>query len=365
MKKTLIALAAVAAATGAMAQSTVTISGVFDIGYGKVNDADNSKDASRVAQNGSATSAIVFAGTEDLGGGLTARFRYEANPDLVNGAGLASTASGSNGYNFVGVSSTKFGQVLLGRLNTSTLATWGVANRFGTAMGSGYANTFGRQSTGADPFETTPTRFNGAIEYTSPTFSGVTVRFMHVPKVDNASGNNDTTGANRAGVQDIGVTYAAGPLTVAYSRQQAKRGANGIGSSFVPTQTGLADANSKQTYDLLAARYVMGDITVRGGIFNLKRTTNGAVDATNGKFSGQTIGASYQMGQIELSAQYTRSNDKSTSTDVDRKIIGLGADYAFSKRTAAYVRYESYDANTVTAANDKVKTTHVGIRHSF
>ena len=114
---------------------------------------------------------------------------------------------------------------------------------------------------------------------------------------------------------------------------------------------------------------------------------------------------------------YSKRDDKSTANvtnlgtngvsyaDADRTTLGLGADYALSKRTAVYFRYQAVDPNTnrsgmnstatastttagsVTAAGvataagavtnnsaatinsqssfDKVTTMAVGIRHSF
>jgi len=146
MKKSLIAIAALASVS-AYAQSTVTITGVFDLGYRQVA-APFSTSTKGGFQNGTATSAILLQGEEDLGGGLKANFRYEINPDLTAGAGLSGnvlasgttsamgshgstnyvrTSNGANGYNFVGVSGG-FGGVKFGRLNTGTLATWGIGS---------------------------------------------------------------------------------------------------------------------------------------------------------------------------------------------------------------------------------------------
>ena len=100
---------------------------------------------SRVAHNGDATTAIILQATDDIGGGLTAAFRYEINPDFVNGTGFTGGITGSgtgvnatavgatetvaygngaNGYNFIGVTSKDMGGIKLGRLNTGTLTAW-------------------------------------------------------------------------------------------------------------------------------------------------------------------------------------------------------------------------------------------------
>ena len=152
------------AATGAFAQ--VTMTGIMDAGYqsGKEYGAD----AKTVVQNGSRTTAIKFIGVEDLGGGLKAKFQFEADPAItaMNGnnnntpyaipvAGL--TANGTaqvttskqqaaaqsglvgKGYNYVMLESATLGSIEFGTINTNTLSTQGLgAQKFGTAIGSGY-----------------------------------------------------------------------------------------------------------------------------------------------------------------------------------------------------------------------------------
>ena len=80
------------------------------------------------------------------------------------------------------------------------------------------------------------------------------------------------------------------------------------------------------------------------------------------------IGASYVMGATTLFASMGSSNDKTTA-NVDKKVSGIGADYALSKRTNAYVRYESRDVNTNLGADTSTegltKSTAIGVRHTF
>jgi predicted porin len=391
MKKSLIALAALAA-TASFAQSSVTISGLVDIGYGSVNAPANALgvqtgDVKRVAQNGSATTAIVIGGVEDLGGGLKALFRYEMNPDFVGGSGLTGGAGGTsgagaiaiggaaNGYHFVGVEGG-FGKVLFGRLNTGSLAAWGAGSTFGTALGSGYAsngNIYTRYSAATGNFNNTaPTRFNGAVEYTTPVMGGFSARLMHVPQANYAGLGTDAAcasatcaaagpatsiGSNRAGVSDISISYSKAPLNVIAARQTVKVGANAM--SPLANPTGAATGTNELT--TVGANYNLGFATVRGGFWT--ETVGTTVDT-----SGYQLGASFPMGAITLHAGVARSNDK-TATNQDRSIMGLGADYALSKRSNVYARYENRDANknssADTSAAGTTKTMHVGVRHTF
>jgi predicted porin len=391
MKKTLVALA-VLASTGAFAQSSVTLSGLFDIGYGSVNGPANALgvqtgDISRVAQNGSATSAILFGGVEDLGGGMKALFRYEINPDLVGGSGFSGGAggtagtgaiaigNGANGYHFVGVEGG-FGKVLFGRLNTGSLSAWAAGSTFGTALGSGYGasgNIYTRYSSTAGNFNNTaPTRFNGAVEYTTPVVGGLSARLMYVPQANYAGEGTATAcasatcaaagpaasiGSNRAGVSDISVAYSAGKFNAVAARQTVKVGTNAMSALVNPT--GAATGTNELT--TVGANYNLGFATVRGGFWN--ETVGTTVDT-----AGYQLGASYPMGAMTLHASIARSDDK-TATNQDRTIMGLGADYALSKRSTVYGRYENRDANKNSAADTTAagatKTMHVGVRHTF
>ena len=80
MKKSLIALAVLAASGAAMAQSSVTLYGVADVVIHK--DADVS---AKMTSGGVSTSRWGVKGSEDLGGGLSANFNFEQGLDLTNG----------------------------------------------------------------------------------------------------------------------------------------------------------------------------------------------------------------------------------------------------------------------------------------
>jgi predicted porin len=80
MKKSLIALAALAAVGAVSAQSSVTMYGRIDMGWGAATTkaANGAQDKTTGLVDGVQTSnAIGFRGTEDLGGGLTAGFNLE------------------------------------------------------------------------------------------------------------------------------------------------------------------------------------------------------------------------------------------------------------------------------------------------
>ena len=97
MKKSLIALAVLAASGAAMAQSSVTLFGIVDtnVSYldGVSNAAGTNTDSKYgIGTSGNATSRLGFRGVEDLGGGLKAGFHLEG--EIFGDDGNAS------GFNF-------------------------------------------------------------------------------------------------------------------------------------------------------------------------------------------------------------------------------------------------------------------------
>jgi predicted porin len=99
MKKSLVALAALAVAGIASAQSSVTLFGVLDAAVsGYSNKSENrfgsaTVSSTQLSNSGYNASRLGFRGTEDLGGGLAASFWLEAGINNDDGTGAK---SGSN-----------------------------------------------------------------------------------------------------------------------------------------------------------------------------------------------------------------------------------------------------------------------------
>jgi len=98
MKKTLVALAVLAASGAAMAQSSVTLWGVADAALTQASSAVNKK--TQLNNSGISSSQLGFRGNEDLGGGMAAHFWLEAGVANDNGSGGGTNtnnqASGNN-----------------------------------------------------------------------------------------------------------------------------------------------------------------------------------------------------------------------------------------------------------------------------
>ena len=193
MKKSLVALAALAVAGIASAQSSVTLFGVVDA---TINGISNKTDQplflgnvnglpvfgttsvttsqTRLTNSGYNSSRLGFRGTEDLGGGLAASFWLEAGMNNDDGTGAA-TGGGLNFNRRSTVSlSGNFGEVRLGRDYTPTFWNDTVFDPFGTngvgtnliSTANGYSTT--GASTGGFTANSTYVRASNSIGYFLP-----------------------------------------------------------------------------------------------------------------------------------------------------------------------------------------------------
>jgi len=367
MKKSLIALAALAVVSAASAQSTVTLSGNLDVSYGSIGGTTPAANKGQTvsSQIGSSTSAINIEAVEDLGGGMKAGARVELDPRnlMVDGGAFATSQS----YVMI---QTGFGTVKAGRPNTPSYDAFAAASALGTATGSGYTYTNGNV--------TMATRFNRSVKYESPTFSGLTASVVFAPGNDSPAASTAVYGGlpYQRKTTDIGLKYVNGPLNIALANISASSQTNA--ATVAPTGT------AKTSMTTIGASYVLGAFTGYAG-YNTGDTLGYAGSianpvaaraiAENLKTSGFRLGAKYVIGNTTLLASTAKQDiDFTTGVTTAVKVSGIRAEQALSKRTAVYVAYENYNtgfaagtvaATTVTGATGKINTTAVGIRHSF
>ena len=197
MKKTLLAMAVLAASGASFAQSSVTLYGVADLGIAKTTGQSAEMVGNSTANNGSGRFGL--RGTEDLGGGLKAGFNYEAGINAEDGSiGTKMFARAANI-----TLSGGFGEIRLGRslsLGFNAVAAYELT---GTANYSIIGNTFGFNN---------GTRNDSEIRYTSPEMGGFQAGIGYIMKPDNGG----------AAKLDLGATYKNGPIAagVAYTKTQ-------------------------------------------------------------------------------------------------------------------------------------------------
>jgi predicted porin len=388
MKKSLVALAALAATT-AFAQSSVSITGYFDRGYTIVDNTDNTKDSKTIGSS-AGTTAIKFTVVQDLGGGLKAGFMSETNPsdigsiaqDTAPSSNVATSGNAgqggafNNGESFLNLTGG-FGEVKLGSVNNEllTAATGVAAPGISTGVGSSYSSSwsiFNGVGTGATGFvgiaRTTALSDTGTgvrgirqantIKYASPSINGFKFAYGAAGK----NNNNPTAGGDTAGYTDMSLRYTNGPLDVMYASLKIDTNTNDTNNiqAVASGSTGATAVGKSYTHSLLGATYTMGAFKIHAGTGGTKSD-----EPTLIKTKGSMYGVSYTMGQWDFMAQTAKADDQGSSNK-DRKMTGLGVNYNFSKTVRAYARYDSlnYNSNT-TASGSEVKRTALGMSVTF
>ena len=357
MKKSLIAIAALAAVGAASAQSSVTLYGLADVYAGQSKTVETvgaeKVEVKRTGFNsgGLQGSRIGVKGVEDLGNGLKAVFNYEMGFDAIDGA---LTENGSSGVGFgrravVGVQGG-FGSVLLGRDYTPLF------NLLTASTPNGMANTW---ETTTDAFQT---RANG-VHYAG-NFAGVGVQaFGGYAKETKKTFTNGVLTSTPVDTKStgygLGLSYANGPFMVGVAGQQFKDENGGV------TVSKDTDAGVGASYDFGAAKLFANYVQLKN-----------EVGVNELKTQEANIGVNVPLGAATLMAQYGHNRLKDYENGVQvGKAKGndwvVGANYAFSKRTDVYARvgrmddlkFKDMDGNTV--GSSKAESFGVGLRHKF
>ena len=414
MKKSLIALAALAAVSAASAQSSVTLYGVVDIGYGaqktQSRDGTYSSRSSGVMDGANAGNRIGFRGTEDLGGGLKANFVVEQgiSPTSGNLFGQRNNSAGQQGINqypsasaaiqgsvsgfspatnrqsYVGLSSDGIGTLNVGYQYTNgyelgTLSGYNIGSEGAPGAYTSHLIGVTQYAGGA--------RANG-LTYISPAFGGgFTVRAQY-GALGAATETSTVATAGATSAQATGRRYALmgqyanGPLSaaLAYTNVRATTvaisaltAAPGATAGATPTTIGgVANANQANRVGnlvQLGASYDFGVVKL-AGTYNTGRDGGTALTTTSSRYRGYQVGLSAPFGAIvpfvTVGRAYTLLDGSATGRSADVNQAQIGVRYSLSKRTTAYAFYgrTADNAAAATAAYKDTKTI-VGVAHSF
>ena len=327
MKKTLVALAALAAAS-AFAQSSVTLYGTVDatLQYGSGDVANKTA----LGNSGLNSSELGFKGVEDLGGGLKAGFILAAGVNNDNGTGAstntnnqASGSSASGGLVFNRRSYLQlfggFGEIRLGRDYTPAFWLEAITDPMGiNGVGTSRAFIGGAAYTGA-----VAVRASNSIGWLSPKMSGFGVWLQGY------MGENLSTAASNAGNGgSLLLSYGAGPLSLNL----------GYGSTTTGVGTDQQVTNFGGTYNFGAAAV---------NAYYQKNQATGMPDIT-----GYLVGGSVPMGPGLIRGSYSRTDNNTASTNQ----FALGYVYNFSKMTQMYATFAtvSNDGGAASALNGAV-----------
>ena len=358
MKKSLIALAVLAASGAAMAQSSVTLFGIVDTAVGYVDNANAAGDSVYgLSTSGNATSRLGFRGVEDLGGGLKAGFWLEG--EIFGDDGNAA------GFNFTRRSTVSlmggFGEVRMGRdltPNYSKTISYDLFSQTGIGQFMGWRDwaTNSDVGTTVSTADASNVRSSNMISYYTPNFGGLTAGLGY-------GFDEQTTG--KAGRYVGGyVAYDNGPLSLAASYDQRDLLVNGLvaGSAVLDRDTFT-----------LGGSYNLNVVKLNAIVQQSKYKALGESEKVN----AYALGVSAPVGAGEVKLQYALYDNKIIESKAHH--ISLGYVHNLSKRTAVYgtVSYmDNKDDSNLGLAAKNLKTAgpgfgesqtgvQVGIRHAF
>lgn len=410
MKKSLFAIAAVTAFAGAaQAQSSVTVYGILDMGFGGGNYRNaqpttvNKSTALSVQQAGQATSRLGFRGTEDLGGGSAAFFTFETglSPNSTsNDSGLLSTFN--NRQAFIGLSQKGLGRVSMGTQQTTihdvvSRTTAGANNNvvgdlIYTVNGAGGGASIGTQTSyGLTGGQSYTVRANNTIKFATENLSGFQGNAMFILNGNDTTQNSATSGGSNSTMGwGLGVNYTFKTLFLTANYQslnnQVTVATPGTSPTTAPntfTIFGAGQAatmgrnvNDNQMY--LAGTYDFGILQAFASYINRKASADNN-SLYFQRYTAQQLGVRSNLTKtVNVFASVSTGAWENTGFDVQSANINgyqLGTNYVLSKRTNLYAIWgnasQSNAANSTinpaTARNTSYNANNyaVGMRHTF
>jgi len=409
MKKSLLAVAAMTAFAGAaQAQSSVTVYGLIDYGFGGSSSTAAGPNAQSVAasttasattvagvlkQNtsgfggsGEATSRFGVRGTEDLGGGTRAFFTAEAALATDNaGAGIFSNNAGnSNRQLFVGLGKNGLGAASIGvqytPVHEAAAATdagelnnqngnviYDRTGGFGSATVTGGTGTVGQASSGMTTNSSYTVRSTNMLVLKSERMAGFLGKAFVVAggKDEGAQLTAGTTAATTANLTNntqgyggsIDYTWKKLFATANYQQFVSNTTQLGVSRTYFPGYNGgtfTPGVNSQDMQMYFAATYDFGILKAYAQYVNRKiQNTNNADNYI--QRSAQQIGVRAPITSTVTawaSAGTGAINNTGAGANT-AKFNGwqLGSDYSLSKRTNLYAIYgQTATSNAVTNA---------------
>ncbi len=352
MKKSLVALAILAVAGVASAQSSVTLFGIVDAAY--QHSSGSVSNRTLLVSGGHSSSRLGFMGREDLGRGMSASFWLEADMATDNGSGAltntnnqATGAAGGGGLTFnrrstVSLARADMGELRLGRDLTPHFWNQAVFDPHGPAN-LGSSQPFGSGPGGiAGP---TGVRASNSIGYFLPGnlggFYGQAMYYLG-ENSSNVANSKDGNGSS------IRLGYANGPINVAFATGNTTYAAGKI------TSTNLGGS------------YNLGVATAMA---LLTRDRVGSAVTGNGTL----IGAIVPMGTHQIRASYSTYKTNVGLKPQSNK-FALGYVHNLSKRTALYTTFARVTnsggasvalGGAATKANGSSTGYNFGLRHNF
>lgn len=340
MKKSLIALAALASIGSAFAQTAPSITPYIRIDIGAQNVSGSGK-GTEITDSVYSTSMWGIKGDANIGNGLKAFAKVEQKFAANSANGLVGDGNARVGY--IGVSGA-FGSVSLGSVwgpyDNITIGDAQNYNGFSPYSTQLNAGAHGDNGNGGSSGQTT-----GSIMYTSPSYGGLVYEVNYAPK---KSGGTDISSYG------FDVQYTAGPLSVAAAVDSTPTSVSNLA-------TGAA-VNGKASAWLINGSYNLGKASIFAAVSgaDVKGTALGS-----DKDNGYSVGVAVPMGKLTMSASYgtvkTSGNDMNQHSDA----YGFQGLYALNDHVTAYFGYKNTKMNPNVGATVTTNKVGTGLTMSF
>ena len=312
IRSALAAVGALLCSVGAGAQTAV-IYGLLDASGARVKPVGGGKAMYELDSGNLTRSFLGIRGSEDLGGGLRAVFRFESYVRVDSGS-----VGRVNGDPFWGRESSvglsgAFGTSVLGRNASPLYLTTISFNPFGEAFGFSPAT---RQYFGTSGVMLGDTHWNNSISYNNNT-TDAPLRIHFAANLPEEAARTPPAGRNFG----ASVSYITGPLAATVALERIENSPQAIPAGF-----------HRQTAVQFGATYDFKFVRVYGQAGHVK--TDATLDE---KTTLYQLGAAVPIGTSLILASYGQAHKKSQLSGTTDRTISLGYDYFLSKNTDIYV----------------------------
>lgn len=380
-KKSLAAVAVLAAFAGSAYAADVTMYGRVDLGLRFTNtDADvaTKDDVNKfeMASGNYTGSRFGLKGEEDLGNGMKVAFVLENGFDADDGSFDSNGDDKIFGRQASLHLKGSFGEVAFGRMGimNSTAGTFGIGQL--SALETGWGDVGNQNLIWGAGFSS---RYDNMVTYATPEFAGAKVIAQYsFGKSATADGETQVEGKPTTDrYAGIGVTYNANNLALRAIVDTINK-KSGDADPVVAAKYKDVDDTVRVTvggsYDFgvvkpfLAASYFKDGSMVKLAGIDSKLTGNydgyGVVLGANAPLFGGTLKAT--AGYLKAEEQNVAD---SVAKDVDRFIVGAGYEYKLSKRTVVYADagygQDDIDNNKPNGDKPSYFQAAVGMAHYF
>ena len=353
MKKHFAAVAAIGwmVSTSALAQSSVRLSGLVDTYAAHVKALGAARSTNVVNGGGLSTSYFSFDGTEDLGGGLSARFALAA---------FFRSDSGASGRNDTDVYFSRdasvglanaWGSITAGRASAPNFIPSVLANPFGNSIPFSPLMQHSNVNVNGWTYKTSPadTGWSNQVILGFTPVAGLRVNLQY--QFGEQASDSPTSGRKNVGANFI---YGNGPLGVVgyYERDQIQNP-----NPLTPITVSVANVAvpaTKQVW-MVGATYDLRFVKLYGTF------GRGSTDVIDTASKTTSAGVSVPIGAGQLLAAAARTQVDLGASDKTRTTMTVGYDYNLSKRSDLYMLVMRDRATALSSGTSLA----AGIRHRF